>query len=124
MIGCCDVMTFEEYYKTLKVATRFKGYRFLINSLKDSTASSLPGSGQTTIAHPGRSRRAATLSPGLVWGKKSSADFTGVQVSWKGKETQSNTDVGHRGATSFNGSMHSEQQVARSAGICGWSLED
>ncbi|GIY81801.1 hypothetical protein CDAR_512351 [Caerostris darwini] len=35
---------------------------------KDGAASSLPGCRQTTIAHPGRSRRDATLSPGLIWG--------------------------------------------------------
>ncbi|GIY92430.1 hypothetical protein CEXT_174521 [Caerostris extrusa] len=46
---------------------------------ENSAASSPPLSRQTTIAHPGRSRRAATLSPGLVLGKKSSADLTGLQ---------------------------------------------
>ncbi|GIY92429.1 hypothetical protein CEXT_174511 [Caerostris extrusa] len=80
---------------------------------KDSAASSLPGRRQTTIAHPGRSRRAATLSPGLVWRKKSSVDVTGVQ----GRATESNTDDGHRGARSFDGSMHSEQQMARLVGV-------
>ncbi|GIY83272.1 hypothetical protein CEXT_241241 [Caerostris extrusa] len=53
-------------------------------------ASSLPGSRQTTIAHPGRSRRAANLSGGSVK-KKNRLQISRGAGELKGKERQNRT---------------------------------
>ncbi|GIY81765.1 uncharacterized protein CDAR_512121 [Caerostris darwini] len=70
------------------------------------------------FAHPGRSRRAATLSPGLIcgiWKKEIVCRFRGGAGELKGKGDR----IKHRRRTSWslNGSMHSEQQVARFEGV-------
>ncbi|GIY81793.1 hypothetical protein CDAR_512311 [Caerostris darwini] len=62
---------------------------------KDSAASSLPGSRQTTIAHPGRSRRAATLTPRFIWEiwkKEIVCRSRGGAGELKGKAQQSRLD--------------------------------